>query len=367
MLLLGMGLLLSVLGVLLKRNNVLYLIQLTFLWVVASFNNSNPDYINYINGYKYSDTYTGKITEPLYWVLVKIGKTIGLNYQMFRCLFFLLCIMILGYGIWKMANYPNCVVGLYFVYPFAMDVIQMRTFFANSLVIAAICFVSKYREENRLEDFIISVVLMAGGVGFHYSAALCFIVYLLLLDWERPIEQMIKIGTIILSGIVFFLLWGGRVYEHLVTIGVFNKANQYQEKGLSFGGYAISVIALRILLIMLCFLALHMPKIISEENRIIISRNTFFAKCVYLLSIYAAFEVTVSLEMERVSRISLILTYSIITNIVEIGEKKNSLILYIMMFVFVAFNFYFMMFRHFSTGSNWFHFSFLPVFVNNIL
>ena len=44
----------------------------------------------------------------------------------------------MGYAVWKLAEFPNLILGGYFLYPFSMDVIQMRSLMSYALVLFAI-------------------------------------------------------------------------------------------------------------------------------------------------------------------------------------------------------------------------------------
>ena len=92
--------------------------QILYLWIVASCNTLNPDYINYLNGYEHIFDYHGIISEPIYWAFARLSVNCGLDFLGYRFLFYGVALVLLGFGIWKLSNCPNLVLGLYFFYPF---------------------------------------------------------------------------------------------------------------------------------------------------------------------------------------------------------------------------------------------------------
>ena len=81
------GVFLLILSIYVKKNKYLYLVQILFFVLVAANNTMNPDYMNYLNGYRYIFDYHGVISEPLYWLLAMMSYFIGLDFQEYRYVF----------------------------------------------------------------------------------------------------------------------------------------------------------------------------------------------------------------------------------------------------------------------------------------
>lgn len=368
MYLIWIGLLLLIIAVYLKRNKYLYIIQIAYLWFVAANNTWNADYVNYMNGYQFVFDYHGLISEPIYWFLAKISNYIGLDFQGYRYLFFGIAYIVLGVSIWKLAIYPNIIIGLYFLYPFSLDVIQMRSLMANSLVIFAVWKMQLYINNNNTKDLISSIVFVILATGFHYSAIAAAIIYLALISkqtFNRYFPKLVGIATVALAVIVIFRT---QISNKFMELGIIEKVTLYQTYDSEIGGYLISVFVLRCIFVLICWLAIHSPgKEFFENKNIIISNNQFLFRSVCVLSLYAFLELFVSMEIERISRVTLILGYVLLTNLSNISQRNNYRIIKGLVVIFVAGYFYIMYFRHFAVSSNWFDYTFIPIFENNLL
>lgn len=366
--LIWIGVLLLILSIFIKKNKILYLAQILFLILVAANNTSNADYINYFNGYRYMFDYHGLISEPIYWLLARISNFIGLDFQGYRYLFFGVAYILLGYAVWKLAEFPNIILGFYFLYPFSMDVIQMRSLMANALVLLAVLKLQNYLETTNTKDIIISIALVVLATGFHYFAFVSIIIYFAIISGKTVTQYLPRFVAIGIAVLLVLAIFGSKIILKLTELGIIEKAVSYQEYDSKIGGYLLSVLILRLILIMICWLAIHSPSLDCVEGIDILKLNNRFQfRCICLLSIYVIVELFVSMEIERISRITLILAYILLTNSKLIIERNNYRIIKTFMFVFVIGYFYIMYFRHFATSSNWFEYAFMPIFENNLL
>ncbi len=368
MIALWLGIALLIAALIVKKNKVLYRIQLLYLWLVASNNNGNADYVNYLNGYVNIFNYNGKISEPFYWMLARISNFIGLDFLGYRYLFFALALIALGIGIWKLSVFPNVILALYFVYPFTMDVVQMRTMMSNALVLLSIWKIKQYTEESKSKHLIVSIMLFIIALGFHYSSIAAVIVYCALLSKDMLRKSIVKLLSLGLICVLTILVFGTQINNKLIALGILEKAINYQDSGLNVGGYIICVFLSRIIFVVICWLSVHSSKKIRDQRLVNkYHSNEFLLKCVGLLSIYAILELTITMEIERISRIALITGYSLICNASVFARNDNYRIIKVMTFLFVLGYFYVMFFRHFAPSSNWFEYAFLPIFENNLM
>lgn len=367
--LIWIGVLLLILSIFIKKNKFLYLAQILFMVLVAANNNMNADYVNYLNGYRYMFNYHGLISEPIFWLLARTSNIIGLDFLGYRYIFFGIAFILLGYVIWKLAEFPNIILGFYFLYPFSMDVIQMRSLMANALVLFAILKLQNYINSKNIRDIIISIVLVAVATGFHFFAAASAIMYLALISektFKRYLPRFLALGIVVLLALAAF---GSRINAKLTELGIIEKVASYQEGDSKIGGYLLSVLILRVMFIMICWLAMHVPSADDgfEGKDTLRSNNQFQFRCICLLSLYVFLELFVSMEIERISRVNLILGYILMTNTKLITERNNHRIIKCFIYAFVIGYFYIMYFRHFAESSNWFEYAFKPIFENNLL
>lgn len=366
MTLLGIGIILFCISIFIKNNKTYFIVQLFYLWFIASFNNDNPDYFNYINGYDHILNYNGTISEPLYWIFNRFFVSLGFDYQQARCVYFGIAFCILAYGIWKMSSMPNRILGLYFLYPFATDVIQVRTLMANAFLILAIYFLSDYNETDSKKRLWFSIISILLGIGFHYACAFGVVIYLALLKNEQLKNNIIKMALLVALVVIIFAIFGGKIFNRLVDLGIIEKVGEYQSSGVNVGGYISGLIIFRILLVLLSAISLHLPLSSGNYGNATIKKDYFLFKCVLWLSLFAIAEITVSMEMERISRVPLVIAEILWTRRISISESTNARIMTVFMYFYMILYFGFVMFFHYSEGMNWLNFVFLPIFKNNI-
>lgn len=368
MYLIWIGLLLLIASVLFRNNKYLYVVQIVFLWLVAANNTWNADYTNYINGYRFMFNYHGLISEPIYWLLARISYFAGLDFQGFRYLFFGIAYIVLGIGIWKLAEFPNIIMGLYFLYPFSVDVIQMRGLMANAFAIIMVWEIREFVNKGKRRGLSLSILFIVLAAGFHYSAIAFAIVYLAILSKQTFRKHFPKFVGLGIIAIAIMVIFSSRINGKLIELGILEKAISYQSYDYKIGGYLISVFALRCIFILICWLAIYSPK---KENAVngceMLLSNQFLFRCTILLSLYAFLELFVSMEIERISRVALILGYILLTDTAVISRKNNYWAIKVLMMMFVVVYFYIMYFRHFSASTNWFNYAFTPIFENNLL
>ena len=366
--LIWIGIVLLILSMIVKKNKYLYLAQILFLVLVAANNIMNPDYLNYLNGYRYMFDYHGLISEPIYWLLARTSNFIGLDFQGYRYLFFGISYILLGYAIWELAEYPNSILGFYFLYPFSMDVIQMRSLIANALVLLAILKLQKYVNGKSTRNIVISILLVVLAMGFHYFAIASAVIYLAMISKETINKYLPRFVALGIAALVMLIIFGSELTVKLTELGILEKAVSYQEPDSRIGGYLLGVFILRVMLVMICWVAIHSPgSNYLDCTGTLKSNNRFQFRCICLLSVYVFLELFVSMEIERISRIALILAFILLTNSKLNTENNNYRVIKSFLLIFVVAYFYIMFFRHFATSSNWFEYAFLPIFERNLL
>ena len=141
-----------------KLKNFLPIITIIYLVVLMGGNISNPDTIIYYNIYNSSEFFSKDFG---FGLLVRVCKNgLGMNIDMFR-----MTIAIIGFLL--MANTVNQFVKntmsyylLYFLYPFMMDVVQMRNF----LVMCILMFSIRYlldRSKKGIVKYVMFVLIAA--------------------------------------------------------------------------------------------------------------------------------------------------------------------------------------------------------------
>lgn len=177
------------LGLCKRKSNTIYVIMLLWMWILFAFNYNNADYIMYQQFYNGDPLATMKNTEILFKISCEIAANIGLEYKTFIMIYSILPIIIIGKSIKKYTNNTNFVLGCYFIFPFLIDVVQIRHFMAMAIITYAFQFLLTDNKKDIIKYILLNVV----AIGFHSSA----IVYLLFILAKKVNNRRIKIGVII--------------------------------------------------------------------------------------------------------------------------------------------------------------------------
>ncbi|PLS24547.1 EpsG family protein [Bifidobacterium imperatoris] len=169
--------LISVLCLIKKNNKILFVIALLWLWLLMAFSDGNADaIINEGRYYNYSNTVG--ITEPGYYLLMQTFMRMGVSFALYKQIIAAIEIILIGSTIFKLSSSPNVVLALYALYPFCLDVVQMRFTLALSIVIFAIRYLfPDNTTKSMITRDVIFVILIVAASMFHFVA----IFYLLLL------------------------------------------------------------------------------------------------------------------------------------------------------------------------------------------
>lgn len=170
-----------------------------FLMIILYvFNIGNPDYHAYV--YAYNNRVGAH--EWLWNYLSIIAKDSGLDYILFRFILVTISFLLIRKTIVKYSFRPDIVCILYFIFPFALDVTQVRNFIAMSILVYAFPLLIYRKLFNRL-CFILLTILAAG---FHYAAYIYLPLAFLDLVFDRIKMKHILIMLCCLIGIAYIIV-----------------------------------------------------------------------------------------------------------------------------------------------------------------
>nr|WP_167792073.1 EpsG family protein [Soehngenia longivitae] len=107
-----------------SRKKSSYIILLIMMLVISMGNYFNADYLVYERMYNNAEY---SRLEPVFSLLMALGRTIGLSYHQFAVMVILIGFIIILSSI-KNKNITNYVLLAYLFYPFLLDVTQIRFF-----------------------------------------------------------------------------------------------------------------------------------------------------------------------------------------------------------------------------------------------
>lgn len=201
------GLLLIILCCLKKDSKLLFISTLLFMWVLFAFSGENADTeVYYSRFYNYESLEA--ITEPGFNLVMLIFNKLHFTYQQFLMLFSLIFVFVVGYFIKK--NTPNYALALilYFIFPFSIDIVQVRNSLGFLFIILAFKYLLSDDKFSSLKYFFF--ILLAAS--FHLSA-IFFLVFVVIK--RISIKQTIVLTILIIMLSLFILEFG--ILENLNT------------------------------------------------------------------------------------------------------------------------------------------------------
>lgn len=136
------------------------IINIVILYILSAFNFQNQDYLNYFNTYK--NPLGAKHSEVLFKYIMFFFKKIGFDYSGFLVVIFAFEFLVLYFFIKK--HKINIFYLLIFtMYPFFLDVVQVRHFLAQVILLLCIFSVSTYKKNI---GYIICSLIQGGFIFF---------------------------------------------------------------------------------------------------------------------------------------------------------------------------------------------------------
>ena len=170
------------------------LLSILLLWILFSFCSEVPDYRNYAFVFQrlnWGDDYHS--VETGYWLLCKFAVFLGLDFSVFRKIYGLIGLTLMGSTAIRYIDKPYRVFLLYFLYPFLLDLVQIRHFMACSIVIFGIRDLEEFKVEN-IVKYCLCVLLAVT----QHSIAIVYLVFLF--AYLKDIKIMMKIAISVTIG-----------------------------------------------------------------------------------------------------------------------------------------------------------------------
>lgn len=119
-----------------KHSKLIFTLTFIFMWVLYFGNTGNPDLLSYESIYNTDNT----TLEIGFRFIINLSKHFNIDFKTFVCIMSLICLLLVFGTISKFTTNTNYVIAFYFIYPFVLDVIQLRNFMALSIVIFSMRF-----------------------------------------------------------------------------------------------------------------------------------------------------------------------------------------------------------------------------------
>ena len=219
-----------------KRNSkIIFIVALAWLWyLMACSTGLADDLVNYNRYYSYL-SFTGS-TELGYYYIMRFFSQRGLDFLTYRKIVALFEMIIIGSTTWKLSRYPNIPIALYLIFPFCMDVVQMRN--TLGLFIAIFGFRFLFLDDATIEgkkkrlsnDAKFAICIVVASL-FHFIN----IIYLVFLFGKHYKTRRIIIVTAIICFFVTLMVSPSVLLSLGEQVGLGNKISAAMTKAASSG------------------------------------------------------------------------------------------------------------------------------------
>lgn len=201
---------LILLGFLFPKSKPVSFMMLAYMIIVIGFRTQGADYIIYQNEYEWAEYQIFSDVHYVgYLILEQFAHKAGIQFEQFILYVGLISCILTYSGLRKLTQNVNMLLALYFIYPFAHEAVQTRTFLANSIIIFALPLILLDNENDRKKTIIRRVLFFALATlacAFHFEAIIyVFFIALMLFLPEKYGKMYIIVGT----AIAFLLIESG--------------------------------------------------------------------------------------------------------------------------------------------------------------
>lgn len=342
-----MAILFEIIALVKRSNKLVFVLFLTFIWILFWGNISSPDRYTYINMYKYFNNESIRnVMEPGFQFLVYIARTIGLSFQQFLAFYFGIALFIFGYAIKMIANNKVMVLGLYFLFPFILDADQIRSFMGACLVVLGFALMVK-KDRKGVWLFLITCIIS----GFIQQSCFLYVLYLLCFKSERFLKKVILIVGILLVLGRNLIVWLASKFSFIDSL----KVSNYLLNIGSRDNWWIYIFFNLLIMLGTIYLINKYSDVEGYDMRVIaIVRNINIISIIFVMLIY------VSPHFERLLRPALIIDYIYVTNLIPSGKitKKYQLRIIVILYAIITARF---LMYYFGAGKESY---LIPIFQN---
>lgn len=179
-----------------------------FMCILAGFNYWNAD------RWAYESFYNTVLHEPLFNAelgfnfLNRISIMLGLSFDSFWLIYFIIGLSLIYRVIYKYTTHPGFALSLYFIFPFLMDVVQIRNFMMMAIVVSAVFLLTEKTRKN-----IIVYILLCLLAATIHVAALFYVLFALV-----PFISKEKLLKIVLVGVPIITILTASIIPIIIQV-----------------------------------------------------------------------------------------------------------------------------------------------------
>ena len=306
------------LGLIFPKSKIASGYILVCLYLLAAFNNQNVDYYSYTISYKNSSISSG-YRYLGYTYFSQFFSSRGVTYEDYLKILFFIILLILYVAICLSCSKPNIVLALFTIFPFGVDVVQVKAFSSEVLSLLSVIILinalsDKHQDCKNLFLYFVSAILILAAGSMHYSALYYLVVefvFVLLAkrhNYTRKIlVLLIVIAGVLSSGLIPFALKMG------ARFGLISNMDYLSQWGIRSTRLGFLVTFTGVILLLLS--TVHRSGDNADYSKTVLMRRFLFAS-VFLFPL-----LMINWSYDRLIRV-----YAIILYIYFANKKRNFVI-----------------------------------------
>lgn len=193
-----MTIILSLLFILLaiykKDSKIISVILLLILIIMFGWSSQMADTSIYIDRLEhYNNKSNMTYNEPLFTLIMKFFNNLGFSFESFKIFISIFCLLTMYIIIRKSISNINYVLLLYFIFPFCMDVVQIRYTMAITFIYIGIFFLLNETKKTKALSLYILFNIIAGLIHYSTFLYLAIIIPAFLIDYKKCNKYIIII------------------------------------------------------------------------------------------------------------------------------------------------------------------------------
>lgn len=169
---------LNMLNVFIRKKRKFISVSLFLLLVILmGTNTNNPDYFVYKDYFNL----TRSINDFGFMFLIRLFNSLNISYEHFRLILAFIGLLLINITVKKSTNNNSLFYLLYFIYPFFIDVVQIRNFIAYAIVLYAITYLIEGTKNGKTK--FAALVLIASSI---HLTSVIYLVFLFIEKIKKP-------------------------------------------------------------------------------------------------------------------------------------------------------------------------------------
>jgi hypothetical protein len=311
-----LGLVLCLCCFIFSRSKTVFYITLFYIWILFAGAYGHADYFTSENSYNNCLNSSIGVEDPLWLIIKKIFSRFGFSYQEFLAITSAVLLLMLAEFVRRMTSNIGVVLGLYFISPMSLDVVQYNNFAGMVFVL----FASQYllKERRSLVKFFIFMGLATGICSY----CVVYFVFLLVFVEIKLLCKIMLVAVPVIAVAPNVVLYVAQRFVNVGKVKIY-LSNTYDQR------LKIALEVFVVLYIFLIALLAHYAqrgKFVKTYGTVTSERITFILKINIIMSIALALQLYTE-ESARFYRNIFVLDYIAVSYLryinIGIGEGKH--------------------------------------------